>query len=86
MARPALSGTPLACIDPRIMAEETTARHLLPFGGASIVRARLNMFAKSCRIPTVLVGRDHCSGLPPLLTLMHPADLYVMLRKLISQT
>jgi hypothetical protein len=26
----------------------------------------------------MLVGRDHRSGLPLSLTLMHPADFYVM--------
>jgi hypothetical protein len=65
--------------------QQETITPFLPFGGAGIERARLNMFAKPCRVPTMLVGGDHRSGLPSLLTLMHPADFYSMLRKLISQ-
>jgi hypothetical protein len=58
--------------------QQETITPFLPFGGAGIERARLNMFAKPCRVPTMLVGRDHRSGLPLSLTLMHPADFYVM--------
>jgi hypothetical protein len=63
--------TPLACIDPRIIGNHLA---ILPFGGAAIERARLNMFATPCRVPTMLVSRDHRPARRCHFTLMHPVS------------